>query len=167
MFGYSNRTAILLLAVFSLGFALWTRGLGLTLPDPITESQGSTRQSWGITLAALVIGCCVVWLFAWRVVPLGEAQYFLDRYAMFHMGDHLFRDFEFDYGPLMFYLPVWISRISHLALGNSYYLAWTLQWTLGGWILWKTVAIAAGGTLHARTIYLLLWFFFCSSIIDS
>lgn len=167
IFGYSNRTAILLLASFALAFSIWTRGFELALPDPTTESQTSSRYSWRITVAAIVIGCCFVWLFAWLVVPLGEAQYFLDRYEMFRMGGHLFRDFEFDYGPLMFYLPVWISRISRLTLGNSYYLAWTLQWALGGWILWKTVAIAATGTRHARTIYLLLWLFFCSSIIDS
>jgi hypothetical protein len=167
MFGYSNRNAILLLASFALAFAFWTRGFGLTLPNRTTESQSPSRHNWRIAVAAIVIACCFVWLFAWLVVPLGEAQYFLDRYEMFRMGGHLFRDFEFDYGPLMFYLPVGISRISRLNLGNSYYLAWTFQWALGGWILWKTVAIAANGTRHARTIYLLLWLFFCSSIIDS
>jgi hypothetical protein len=83
------------------------------------------------------------------------------------LGGRLFRDFEFAYGPLMFYLPVWISRIFHLTLANSYYLAWTVQWGLGGWVLWKTVTIAAKGTPHARVIYQLLWVFFLSSVLDS
>ncbi len=167
LFGFSNRTAIALLVVFILGFALWTRGLGLSLPDPSTETPDSFRLAGRIAVACSVAGALVVWLCAALLAPLAEAQYFLDRFETYRMGGQLYRTFEFDYGPLMFYPPIWIARALHISLGNGHYIAWTLQCALGTWVLWKTVAVAARGTRHGRTIFLLFWAFFFAALIDS
>ena len=167
LLGFSNRTAIALLLTFILGFALWTRGLGLTLPDTSSPPPTSFRRTGRIAAACYVSGALVVWLCARLLAPLAEAQYFLDRFEMFRMGGRLYRDFEFDYGPLMFYPTVWIARAGHISLGNSHYIAWIIQWTLGAWVLWKTVTVAARGTSHGRTIFLLLSAFFLTAVIDS
>ena len=165
--GFSNRTAVLLLLSFILGFALWTRGLGLRLPDPADPTGASYWRIGAVAIVLSAFGCAFFWLFARSVAPLMESQYFLDRYAMFGMGARLYRDFEFDYGPLMFYPSIWIARLCHISLGNGYFLSWGLQWALGTWALWKMVAGAARGTRHGRTIFLLLLAFFLTGLPDS
>jgi len=167
LFGYSNRTATVLLLVFILGFALWTRGLGLSLPASTQHPYNSFRRTAAIAIACSVFGCILFWLLARALAPLMESQYFLDRYAMFGMGGRLYRDFTFDYGPLMFYPSVWIARLCHISLGNGYFLAWTVQWALGTWVLWKVVEVAARGSRHGRAIFLLLWAFFLTGLPDS
>jgi hypothetical protein len=167
LFGFSNRTAIALLMLFILGFALWTRGLGLELPAPSSKQAGSFRAVAWTAIAASAAIALLLWLSATLLAPLAEAQYFLDRLEMFRMGGHLYRDFEFDYGPLMFYPAVWIARIGHISLGHAFYLAWVVQVALGNWVLWKVVQTAARGTGHGRAIFLLLWAFFAVSLTDS
>ncbi len=165
--GFSNRTAIVLLLAFILGFALWTRGLGLRLPDPVADPSHRFRSTGFFAIAFSAIGCALFWMLAWALGPLMESQYFLDRYAMFGMGGRLYRDFEFDYGPLMFYPSVWIAHLCHLSLANGYFLGWTVQFALGTWALWKVIEVAARGTSHGRAIFLLLWAFFLTAIPDS
>ena len=167
LFGFSNRTATVLLLAFILGFALWTRGLGLRLPDPAVSSRDRFWRTGVVAIVCSIFGCALFWLVAQMIDPLLESGYFLDRYAMYSMGARLFRDFEFDYGPLMFYPPVWIARLCHISLGNGYFLGWIIQWALGTWALWKVVEIAARGTSHGRAIFLLLWAFFLTGLPDS
>jgi len=165
--GFNNRAAILLLILFILGFALWTRGLGLRLPASTSQSKDTFWRMGAIAVACSVISCALIWLLARPLGPLMESQYFLDRYAMYDMGGRLFRDFEFDYGPLMFYPSIWFARLCHVSLGNGYFLTWTLQWALGTWLLWKIVEVAARGTSSGRTIFMLFWAFFMTGIPDS
>jgi hypothetical protein len=167
LFGFSNPAATVLLLAFILGFALWTRGLGLHLPDPAGATSDRFWRTGVVAIVCSVFGCALFWLVAQTIDPLLESGYFLDRYAMFSMGGRLFRDFEFDYGPLMFYPPVWIARLCHLSLANGYFLGWIVQWALGTWALWKVVEVAARGTSHGRAIFLLLWAFFLTAIPDS
>ena len=165
--GFSNRTAIVLLLIFILGFALWTRGLGLHLPDSSCADAGSFRRTGYIAVTCSIAGALFIWFCAGPIAPFGEAQYFLDRYAMFSMGGRLYRDFTFYYGPLMFYPSVWIARLCHISLGNSYYITWILQWALGSWVLYRVVEVAARGSNHGRAIFLLLWIFFFTGIPNS
>jgi hypothetical protein len=166
MLGFSNRAAMLILVTFVLGFGIWTRGLGFSLPDSMSASAPSLRRTGYLAIAWTIAGALFVWLCARAMAPLGEAQYFLDRLEMFRMGGHLYRDFAFDYGPLMFYPPVWIAHLCHISPGNAHYAAWTLQWALGVWTLWKIVDIAARGTRHGRTIFLFLWAFLLIALIN-
>ena len=167
LFGYSNRTAIVLLLAFILGFALWTRGLGIRLPAPAGGTGDRFRRIGVVAIVSSAVGCALCWMLARALCPLMESQYFLDRYAMFGMGAKLYRDFTFDYGPLMFYSSIWIARLCHLSLANGYFLGWIIQWALGTWALWKVIEVAARGTGRGRTIFLLLWVFFLTGIPDS
>jgi len=167
LFGFNNRVATVLIAVVVLGFAMWTRGLGLVPPDRLQRPDYGFRPTAMVAIAASGTGCLFFWALGRTIGPLIESQYFLDRYEMYRMGGRLFRDFEFDYGPLLFYPAVWIAKLGHLSLGNAYFLGWTLQWLLGTWLLWKVVEVAAKGTAHARSIFLLLWCFFLTALPDS
>jgi hypothetical protein len=167
VFGYSNGTAELLLVTFTVGFAVWTHGLGLRLPTAWARTGDQFRSSAGLAIALSAFLCVLVWSVEWAIRPIWEAQYFIDRYAMFSMGGRLYKDFNFDYGPLMFYSSVWLARLCHFSLGNAYFLGWVLQWALGIWVLWKIVEVAARGTRHGRSIFLLLWVAFIPGIFDS
>ncbi len=167
IFGYNNRAAVLILLAFTVGFALWTRGLGLRLPVASAKDSDPFRRTAAIAIALSAFGCAVVWALGWAIGPLWEALYFLDRYAMFRMGERLYKDLSFYYGPLMFYSSVWIAKVCGLSLGNGYFLAWLLQWALGVWALWKVVEVAARGTRHGRAIFLLLWIMIIPAIFDS
>ena len=167
VFGYNNRAAQLILFAFMIGFALWTRGLGLRLPTVDVESRQRFRITAAVAIVISVIVCALVWTFERAVRPIWEAQYFMDRYSMFTMGARLYKDIWFDYGSLMFYSSVWIAKLFRISLGDGYFLGWLLQWALGIWALWKIVEIAARGTRHGRYIFLLLWAMFVPGIFDS
>ena len=167
IFGFNNRTAALLMAAFTLGFAFWTRGLGLSLPKGGGQSRDAFHRTTAIAIAVVVVIASLVWLLAKELAPAGESQYFLDRYAMFRLGGRLYRDFEFDYGPLMFYPALWIARLGRISIGNAFYLTWILQWGFGTWLMSWVISTAAEGTKHGRAVFLLLWVFFLSAIVDS
>jgi hypothetical protein len=103
-----------------------------------------------------------VWWVLRMIGPANEGLYFADRYQMFHSGARPYRDFEFAYGPLMFYLPVWIKAVTPLSFTNSYYAACLLEWVAGVVVLWNAVRLAGGG----RWVYLLLWGFFAAGVCD-
>jgi hypothetical protein len=165
IFGFNNKAAIALLLLFALAFGLWSRGLGLALPNPAASVDRPFQITGRIAVALTLVTCLLVW-WASQAAVSREGVYFLDRLEMFRMGGRVYRDFIFDYGPLMFYLPVWISRITGASLPNGYFLAWTVQWVFGTWALWKIVAATARGTEHGRTIFLLFWAFWLSALLD-
>jgi hypothetical protein len=166
-FGYSNRTAILLLLVSTAVFALWTRGLGLTLPERSIVTTKPFRRTAYVAITTSVLGALLVWLFAIRTVPYAEASYFLDRYEMYHLFGHPYRAFTFIYGPIMFYLPIWLARVLSLSIGNAYYLALVGEWALGTWMLWKVIHSASRGTSHGRAIFVLFWLLFLPALSGS
>lgn len=161
--GFNNKAAIVTLLLVACGIGLWSRGLGLSLPE------GAPRASFPATLSialAITLFACLIVGLSNQAIVIGEANYFVDRLTMFQMGRRVYRDFTFDYGPIMFYLPVWISRIVGISLGSGYFVGWTLQWAAGTWALWKTIAIASRGAGHGRIVFLLFWAFWLSALLD-
>jgi hypothetical protein len=167
IFGYNNRAAISLLLLFGLGFALWTRGLGLQLPDCSQPRHALFAVTRNFAVAASVLICLAIWLCSLPLFPFFEAQYFLDRYAMWATGARIYRDFTFDYGPLMFYIPVWIARALHLSIASGHYIAWTLEWAVGTLLLYKVVNAVADSERRGRTVFLMVWGIFLTGILDS
>ena len=164
MYGYSNRAALLILGIVLLASVVWQRGFGLTFPERSPErcpaqAAGLSRSLLWVT-ALLSAGLATfVWLMARPGIAFQEAPYFLDRYAMYGLGQRLYRDIDYSYGPLMFYLPITLARITRLSMEDSFFVMWILQWFVGVAALWKVIDIAMRGTglPQGRTIYLLLW----------
>ncbi len=149
--GFNNHLALVTLLAVTLGFGLWTRGWGLHLG---LESKPPLRhRAWVWLLVGLLIAlpgllAAAMWLRAPWSRPGSEADYFLDRYAMFDLGYRPFRTMTFDYGPLMFYPVVWLSRLTHGSLRNSFFLCWGAAWIAGTALLWDGVRRLAAPVGH-------------------
>jgi hypothetical protein len=160
MFGYDNCVAMLIFAVLASVFVVSQKGLGLMFPPqrPANVQGLSRRLLWSTAFLSAGLAT-MVWLAARPGIGFRESAYFLDRYAMYELGQRLYRDIDYSYGPLMFYLPVAFSRITGLTLVDSFFVTWILQWFAGVAVLWKVIDIAARatGSRHGRAIYLMLW----------
>ncbi len=162
MFGFNTRAALVVVACALAGFAVWSKGLGLSLE---VEDGGEGEPGRGLLWATLLVSSVAmvgVWWVMRRTGPANEALYFADRYQMFHSGARPYRDFEFAYGPLMFYLPVWVRAVTRMSFTDSYYAACLVEWMAGVVVLWKAVRMTARG----RWVYLLVWGFFVVSVAD-
>jgi hypothetical protein len=166
-FGFNNHAAIVLLVAFALGFALWTRGLGLALPSPAEPPAQPSRWTGYTVVAFAIFAALTLWAVAIPTTPYGEAQYFLDRYDMYRMFGHPYQAFTFYYGPIMFYLPIWIAKVAHLSVPNGYYASLVIEWGLGTWVLWQAVRLAARGTTHGRAVFVICWLLLFPSIIGN
>jgi hypothetical protein len=60
-----------------------------------------------------------IWWNAHLVIPYwgGELQYFLGRVDLIALGWMPYRDFQFNYGPALLYIPYWISHFSFGLIG--------------------------------------------------
>lgn len=158
--GYNSRAGFLLFLLLAAGLAVWTRGYGFRFGDVGSGTDAPVRIARSTFLWTL-LGCAAlvvpVWWSVHLVSPFYEAQYFADRYAMYGSGARLYTGFEFPYGPILFYLPLWVHWATGLTLVNSYFLAVLGQWVLGIWVLRRTVELAATDARAARAVYLLLW----------
>ena len=165
IFGFNNRVSLICFVTVASVFAYWTRGAGLFFPSG-QAGPPLSRRSLYWTLAISAALALSLWLYTRPFFTYREDGYFLDRYAAFAAGKHLYTDFEFAYGPLLFYLPVGLARILRVSLPDAYYLSWILQWILGVAVLWQTVKIAASSSRHALTIYLFFWGSWILSVVD-
>ncbi len=166
MAGFSTRVALLLLLGVTMGFAWWTRGAGLGFRSGMKWAGEVSRRTLYWTGAITLAGAGVVWIGMHYAGPLNEANYFADRMLMQQSGATVYRDFEYPYGPILFYYPAVIHALVRLPWGDSYLLGFFLQWAVGSWMLWKMVRLATVGTGAGRAIYLLLWFFFLAFLMD-
>jgi len=160
MFGYDNRVALLVFAVFASVFSASHQGFRFALPASGRPGAAGIPRGllWGT--ASLSAGLAIaVWLAARPGMSFRESTYFLDRYAMYELGQRLYRDIDFSYGPLMFYPPVGLSRLTGLSLADSFFVTWILQWFAGVAALGKVIDFAAkaSGSRHGGAIYTLLW----------
>jgi hypothetical protein len=64
LLGFNNRAALLLFLIFTLSFALWTRGLGLRLPSASEEPGCSFLRAGQVAIACSILGGILVWLFS-------------------------------------------------------------------------------------------------------
>ena len=156
--GFSNRTSQFALLVGSALIALWT-DFGRSFVFPRKAQTSVPNRLYAVIALAGILGCGAVWVFAAKYNPEVEASYFLDRYQHLLHGESLYRDFSFDYGPLLFLPTAWLSRVFKLDLSNAYYLCWTLQWFTGTTLI-VFVLNRLRGTRQAKG-----WvFFFCSTM---
>ena len=166
MAGYSTRAAMLLAIGVAFGFAAWTGGAGCGCRRQRPMRRELSRGMLWATLATTAVLAGLVWVGLHLAGPVNEVNYFADRLLMEQSGAKVYRDFEFAYGPLMFYLPAAVRAVTGLSWGNSYLAGWILQWLAGVAVLWKTVQLATEGTRAGRTVYLLLWGFFLTFVPD-
>lgn len=166
--GFDNHVALLTLLAGTLLFALWTRGWGMRL-ESVERRVRMDRPAMLLVGAAVILPGLLAFAMGLRAAwagPVGEALYFLDRYAMVSLGYVPFRTMTFDYGPLMFYPTVWVHGLTRLTMGDSYVLCWAAAWMLGTALLWDTVRRLAGPVGHRLGVFLVLFALWLPSIVS-
>jgi hypothetical protein len=136
IFQYNNRVATLIFLAGAALFALLFQGLNLQ-----TASRDS-RVSRRSAVLAMASGLALSLIYQWISSPKGlqgENIYFYSRLSQLAAGKHIYRDFEFAYGPLWLYLPFWTGKLLHLDLVHGYIIFWLIAWTVGIWILYRIV----------------------------
>ncbi|WP_419804408.1 hypothetical protein [Terriglobus sp.] len=162
MAGFSNRAAQAVLLAGGLLFALWTRGWGLRLPE--VEGTTAGRRMWVVPAAAvLLVSAASLYLWHWasNMGPYDEGIYFLDRFSNQMAGGRVYRDFQFDYGPLLYYPSWWLAAALHIPVGHAYYLFCLLEWVAGVLLLWGVIARLRARRwdgVFAFGVLVLVWF---------
>lgn len=132
IFGYDNRSGILILLVcVGIGVS-WTRGMNLQLPEPV-PSRPLPKTLLLIVLGIGVFACISVCRSSGIYGGFGESNYEINRLWLLTQGKRPYIDFEYAYGPLLLYGPLALHRICHLSLQSAYYLFYPLT-VLAGFV---------------------------------
>jgi len=153
-FGFNNRIAHLLVAA-TLGvlFILyWAKHrLGGVSDDPIAnilKKENSQRPPlWlNTVIVGIILFVSVGILWWWFMVPyrfFGEARYFLVRLDRILLGERPYLDFDFIYGPLMLYVPVFFYRLTGGTLGvdTCYAMSLVAGFAAGTYMTYRVVRV--------------------------
>lgn len=142
-FGFNNTTAhesiaLMLLALF--GWLLFSRRREAGEPALMKvlngeNQRGSTKGLWIVAAAVAVINAAV--LASWyNVLPYthyGEFTYFIQRVEAAVTGRVPYRDFAFDYGPVMLAVPVGLYHLfgGRISVEQAYFTTLLLHFTAG------------------------------------
>ena len=165
--GFNNHVSMLTLLFGSLLFALVSKGAGLQLSTPGSSQGDTSSRPWNAYVLTAVFGLAAVILALYwyrmrgALVPAtSEASFFLDRYHEVLRGGRIYHDFTFDYGPLLFFPPVWLYRITGMRFIDAYFTTLLLQWFAGLAALWfvlRRVASSDTGRLLTFAMLALAW----------
>ncbi len=156
LFGYNNRTGIILLLFFIALGVILTHGFNLRAHNS-PANHLLPRWMLGIAFFILLIGCCTMYFIAGRYHGFGESFYLIDRIALLDQGRMPYRDFEFVYGPAQLYIPLFLHRILPLGIADAYYLFWTVSYLLGAFLLFKSIDEIRFPTSAKPAIFLMLY----------
>jgi hypothetical protein len=118
LFGYNNRTGIILLVFFVGLGVVCTRGFNLQTKLP-PAPRPLPRWMLGIAVLLVLVGCAAMYLVAGRYHGFGESFYLIDRISLLDQGRVPYRDFEFVYGPAQLYVPILFHHILPLGIGDA------------------------------------------------
>ncbi len=156
VFGYNNRIGVVLLLLFSIAGAIWTKGCGLNLRSAAAAKNISFRTLWvcvGITLT----GCIAMILYAGRFGGMLESSYEIDRVWLLSQGKAPYVDFEWPFGASLLYGPLWLSHLLHLGIPQACNLFWMLASVAGIGLLFAAVNMVDYPSEHKTAIFLLLY----------
>ena len=94
----------------------------------------------------------------------GENAYFLGRIDLLALGYSPYHDFQYNYGPALLYVPLWLSRLSfgHLGIEDAYALCVAVSFVLGFLCVFIFLrAIRISETLRPLVLLLCLVMWMC------
>jgi hypothetical protein len=122
--GFNNTIAVLgvgLTLLILTGLRLRARSSdSADLPAGFSTGHFTQRDFIAAALAGSVAAAVVAHL--WSIVPVhyyGEVRSFLPCSELILLGRHPYKQFQFNYGPLFLYLPVWLVHLSGDAVGTD------------------------------------------------
>lgn len=134
-FGYSNRAGEIVIAVGVMLVMLF----GPAVRPSQSTGKRLTRSLLVWWLGATLLLAAALQIFARHMDGFGEGIYLVDRVKLAFAGLRPYLDFEYPYGALFLYGPVWIARLLHLTPGDGYAIFWTLNCFAGVWLLYLTL----------------------------
>jgi hypothetical protein len=154
IFGFNNHAGIAIIALGALLSAL------IAWRAPLQPYTGPTEQplpksALHQALAATLLVNLCLYLLTRRLDGFNESIYLVDRIKLLLEGKVIYRDFEFAYGPLMLYGPVWLCRL-HLPVGDAYNLFWIAANLTGVWMAFKTLQWIDAPAPGRRLLFVLL-----------
>ncbi|GAC1416618.1 MAG: hypothetical protein NVSMB62_06480 [Acidobacteriaceae bacterium] len=159
LYGFSNRASLAALLCCALFFSWWARGVELELPAAPTGIRPQDNRYIALGMLAAGLFTAGLWLLNIREVAFDEAVYALTRLHDVLAGQSLYHGVEYIYGPLLFLLPLWLSRLSHLSIESSYFILWIAEWIAGTWLLGRVIfAVLPART--ARQVFVLFGIFY-------
>ncbi len=90
----------------------------------------------------------------------------MDRFSNQLAGGVVYRDFTFDYGPLLYFPSWWIAAALHIPVGHAYYIFWSLEWIAGTLLLWHVVTSLQGRTSDRLITFSAVFVAWLTSITD-
>jgi hypothetical protein len=164
LFGFNNRAAIVLLLVFSAGAALWGRGTNLAL-RPAGQPTKIAGRTLGICLAIQLAACLAMVLLAGGFGGFCESTYEIDRVWLLAHGHLTYIGFEWPFGALFLYGPLWLSHLFHGDITQGYNAFWTLSSVAGVALLYATINRLDYPTPRKTSIFLILFAAFLPSVL--
>jgi hypothetical protein len=156
LFGYNNRAGLILLLTFIAAAAIRRKGYGLKLL-PAGESKKISRRTLGICLAIQLAACLMMILVMGKFGGFAESVYEIDRVWLLAQGRIAYAGFEWPFGVLFLYGPLWLSHLLHCGIAGGYYVFWTLASLAGVALLFATINCLDYPSPRKTSIFLLLF----------
>jgi hypothetical protein len=166
-FGFNNTTAQELIALMLLALFLWRlffgrsdiRHTAVARAVIGEESPESLRSLW-IAMGAIQLvssACLIAWYNILPYTHYGEFTYFMQRLEIMVGGGVPHRDFDFDYGPGMLAIPLFVYKLfqAHLSIEASYFAVLLLHFAMGYALL--AYLVSRVKIQRGRTILFLLF----------
>ena len=156
VFGYNNRAGLILLVVCCSAVAIWKKGFDFPLLPAASPRPVPRRTLW-ICISIQVLVCAgMIWITR-AIGGFREANYELSRIFLLSIGRTPYRDFEWPFGALLLYAPLWLSRLLHCSQFAGYCVFWTAASAVGVWLLWATINKLDYPSPRKSFIFLLLF----------
>ena len=142
VYGFNNHVALAAILCGAFAFAWWARNWDIRFPETRPEIAPWPRGLLFSVLILTVLFTSFIWIANRSGGAFDDAVYALTRMHEYLRGAELYRQIEYCYGPLLFFIPVWASRLFHVTPESAYFLTWILEWFVGIPLLWATIHLA-------------------------
>lgn len=138
LFGYNNRAGIVLVAILCSAIAIWKQGFHLKLLPPGRAAK-IPHRTLAICLLVQLLVCVTMILITRPVGGFSEGNYEIDRIWLLSHGRTPYVGFEWPFGALFLYGPLWLSRLTHCGVVGGYDAFWTVASLAGVALLSATI----------------------------
>jgi hypothetical protein len=156
VFGYNNRAGLILLVSLCAAFAIWKKGFELSLL-PAGSPERVSRRALGTCIGIQLAACLTMVLIMRPFGGFGESTYVIDRIWLLAQGKTPYVGFEWPFGPLFLWGPLWITHLLHCNVAGGYYLFWIAASLAGVTLLAATINQLDYPSPHKTAIFALFF----------
>ncbi len=171
-YGFNNLAADLVVAAGLIAvFLYWLRRAGAVgwlgalhdlMPNDGPPAGGRELRITFAVVSVVVLGSVALFYNSLPCAYFGETSYFIPRLDLLHLGLSAYRDFQFNLGPEMLYLPGTLQVVGggQLSVEGAYLLALLIHWELGLYFIYYILSRLRGNFARATIFFLVAAAFF-------